>query len=528
MSSTPASLAPESFSRFVLPFAYALTPASGANCQHRWVRLKEENEVWRRQYFTAETAHMLFDRARWYRLDGPPLSVGNTQPADPQTFCEFEATFRCTMSTLSVRLLRPRLVLFEYPHDSGAAPGEVFRTGFLIVDAQLRPVNGSAPSLEHLLEFNEVFRYWRYSYDYHLTHHYWPLLRGCPVGPLSAPRPIERAGPEMDVFLDRWLPYLRVPVDDGAVVQLFSDKMSEAGRAYARNATEPPGWVVHADNRTYVWSAALFPEDVTPEEAPLLFSRPHTCASWVRLLNVDLPKDEPLTAFERRWTRARTYGRWIEAGSLYGFATHAGVMLGSGEKPYRRHFRDLYFDQALLLLYLRTTTFRFARRLAELTESMRDRPNDTRDAEQHSRLRRDFAIFTNLYRFPLLSNQQQAIEMYSLARRHMDVEELFLEAEKKIDATDRYLSGVDVQYQARVTAALTVGLGFAGILTLALIAEEAFTRWWEHGAWSGVWGGAGKAFGFWGVGWLVFFFITMRWGSRSRWLRRRFGMDSNG
>ena len=44
-------------------------------------------------------------------------------------------------------------------------------------------------------------------------------------------------------------------------------------------------------------------------------------------------------------------------------------------------------------------------------------------------LRRDFAMFTNLYEFPLLSNQQQGVEMYEKARENMDVGQLLRDSE---------------------------------------------------------------------------------------------------
>ncbi|MGH8613413.1 MAG: hypothetical protein ACREYF_15710 [Gammaproteobacteria bacterium] len=61
--------------------------------------------------------------------------------------------------------------------------------------------------------------------------------------------------------------------------------------------------------------------------------------------------------FEREWAKERTYRRWEEWGSYYGFNYHSGAMLGPPETnpPFWRHFAEVYFDQVLLLLYLRVS-----------------------------------------------------------------------------------------------------------------------------------------------------------------------------
>ena len=117
--------------------------------------------------------------------------------------------------------------------------------------------------------------------------------------------------------------------------------------------------------------------------------------------------------FERRWAKERTYHRWEELGTWYGFNYHSGVMIGPPfntphDTPIWRHFRQMYFDTALLLLYIRVTLFRFSRQLTKITSEY-----DITESKSHKVfqcLRADFTTFTIRYQFPLLSNQQQAIE----------------------------------------------------------------------------------------------------------------------
>jgi ABC-type Fe3+ transport system permease subunit len=196
----------------------------------------------------------------------------------------------------------------------------------------------------------------------------------------------------------------------------------------------------------------------------------------VRLVNVDGPGDAPPTPFEREWVEPRTYKRWADMGSLYGFTSHSGAMLSvrCKEPPLWRHFAEMYFDQMLLLLYLRVGTFRFSRRLSEIsTEARRAKEQGAADKflAEFQRLRWAFALFTNLYRFPLLSSQQQGVEMYAIARQHLDVDQLFQEVQQEIEASEEYVNGVAQAKQTTAqtvlsivaTVALTVALGLAWV-----------------------------------------------------------------
>ncbi len=205
-------------------------------------------------------------------------------------------------------------------------------------------------------------------------------------------------------------------------------------------------------------------------------SRAHEFGHWIKLLNVDFPADTAASTnnsrqFERDWAKERTYGRWEEWGTFYGFSYHSGAMLGPPDKklPLWRHFGQMYFDQTLLLLYLRVAIFRFSNELSTISSEARD-PMGKNAQEQwltdFQKLHWSFALFTNLYQFPLLSNQQQAIEMYSLARRCMDVDDLFKEVKAEIENCHDYLVVQETTQLTRRTTFLSVLAAFG--LTLAL------------------------------------------------------------
>ena len=199
---------------------------------------------------------------------------------------------------------------------------------------------------------------------------------------------------------------------------------------------------------------------------------------WIKLLNVDKPgknidNTHQSRDFERRWAEERTYKRWEEEGTFYGFNYHCGAMVGPpideplDEPPICQHFGQMYFDQVLLLLYIRVALFRFSMELNRISvDALKGKRRYlSRWREDFQRLRWSFALFANLYQFPLLSNQQQGIEMYSLARDYLDVDDLFREVKEEINDCHEYLVVREEMEQSskieRLTRVATIGLGLS-------------------------------------------------------------------
>lgn len=115
------------------------------------------------------------------------------------------------------------------------------------------------------------------------------------------------------------------------------------------------------------------------------------------------------------------------------------------DPPTWLHFSEQYLDCALLLLYVRVTLFRFSRELSDISSEARNcrqpRQVPRQLRQRFEQLRWDFALFTNLYKFPLISNQQQAIEMYTFARKQLDVDALFEEVEEEVRSSHEFMEG---------------------------------------------------------------------------------------
>lgn len=447
---------PASFSRFVLPFAYRLLPDEGGTVAYE---REESPDDWRRRYLTHETGRVLFERAHWFHLSGlgPEVCKGvfNLQGS----------------RQIGAEMAEPRLVLFEYPESGHAEELEELRTGFLILELffpKEKSTGLDSPELDDLLLVNELFRYWWKPYPEH-DHDatdpggksYTKFLKDWPLGLFGATLGGETRGVQ---YRGRWQGFLTLPV-----------RHSE--RQYRKLILSAPSeergdWSIHADDRTYVWTCALIENGGAALRDAFLpksgsqagdSSSPPLAASdyghWIKLLNVDSPGKTPESThetrrFERDWAEPLTYHRWEEYGTFYGITPHSGAMLGPRitEPPLWKHFGQMYFDQILLLLYVRTTLFRFSEEITRISAQARDARETGHDQwrKAFESLRRDFALFTNLYQFPSLSHQQQAVEMYKRARKAMEIDDLFKEIQSEIHASHDYLVMLNEQRQAEI------------------------------------------------------------------------------
>lgn len=455
----PAETSSSSFTCFILPFAYKpelITPLHPP--EKCYLPFEIPNLDWREKYLTEETANVLFNQAKWFELEEGGYNHLKTfrikQGKDD------EGKDR----TCEVRCRPPRLVLFEWPDenriteksDNGKTDYDLLQTGMLIVElyfGECRDV-----FFEDLLWLNELFRYWQKPYQ---EHDHGPPEKYMDFFKDAGFIKFE------DHYLTRWTKLLEPLVKLGdKYISLIPDLSDN-------------DWRVHADSRAYVWTAAVLEKGGNSLRD--FFNMPGAPACrfghWIKLLNVDQPEESELsthgsTQFERTWADKHTYKRWEEYGTFYGYNYHCGAMLAPQKKanglPLCRHFREIYLDQALLLLYLRVTLFRFSMKLHEISVGARkDNGHDKTEewSDRFKKLRWDFSLFTNLYQYPLLSNHQQSLEMYSIARAAMDVDDLFREVQQEIHGCEEHLANRQMEKISQLTARLTVvatgGLVFA-------------------------------------------------------------------
>jgi hypothetical protein len=451
------------YTRFILPFVYNLTPVKPtdhqepahiynvltANDQPTESGARLEGASDRRSYLTKETSTILFDKSIWLEAD----SWGSWQEHK-------ETIVRGRQLTLGMS--RPRIVLFHRTDGANkiqVSSSNPLQTGFLILEIYYP--DGQTVTLEDHLMVNELFKYCRRPYAKHSNDNpkegycYYSFISKLWIPDSTLPRYL---------YEDRWIQWI-----DQAHLKIDGQDYRLQLEDRADN-----GWLPYADDRTFVWSCAIMANG-----ASKLFSRfpdadrqAAKLGHWIKLLNVDKPSlttrmTHHETAFNSKWAEERTYQRWEEYGTFYGFSYHSGAMIGppSPDPPLWRHFGTMYFDQILLLFYIRVTLFRFSGMLCQIsnnvTEAFKSKDID-RWLNNFQSLRGKFSIFTNLYQFPLISNQQQGLEMYSIARRVLDVQGLFEETQSKIhnshDFFSQYISYRQSTTTTRLTVVATVGL----------------------------------------------------------------------
>ncbi len=482
---------PATYTRFILPFAYCPTFKEKSNDKVCYEKTEPEDLMWRKKYLTYETADVLFKRAKWFTLK------------DSQYPLEVNMDFRDCAKTehIAIHIKPPSLILFEWPERDGKCSKHctdpslmqcpedkhnILRTGFLVLELYFPEDNCIYPTIDNLLEMNELFRYWQQPFEGHedkidKNMGYKKLLANLPFIHGSAETIAQKQNP-LELYFERWASLLEIPVRDakGKLWRLFPGKWAENARKFVLGKDNAdPGWAIYSDNRTFVWTCAIMQNG--GNELRTLFNKPKGKASdfghWIKLLNVDQPGENIIdsnnyTQFEKKWAKERTYKRWEEWGTFYGFNYHCGAMIGPHfeEPPLWKHFGQMYFDQTLLLLYIRVALFRFSMKLNRISEeALQKKSGDdtTGWLEDFQRLRESFTLFTNLYQFPFLSNQQQAIEMYSLARKHMDIDDLFKEIQQEVNSNHEYLSIKQASRQADTTTRLTVVATIGFVLALA-------------------------------------------------------------
>ncbi len=426
---------PASSTRFVFPFSYTLELSQVEKGELVFIENRGDDEIWqaRKRYFTHETSEILFSNTKWFQIEPKTWESSTWRKGDPvylyPTFSPDQAEKK--ERKVQISMLPPQLVLFEYQEKKKGEADQDGRlqSGFLLLDIFFPEVKGVDVYLEDMLLLNELFRYFQRPFPGHeITFN--KVLRDVPVNYEGERKTVSKNLNNLKAYQDRWLNLLEVPIKISGESRL---------RTIARSKTTD---LVYKDERCYVWSSAMLEEggcslqkQFRKEDVNI---RAHRYGHWVKFLNIDMPealaeKNHLSTEFERQWAKDRTYHRWEGLGSWYGFSYHSGVMLApapqAGDPPFWQHFRRMYFDMALLLFYLRVTLFRFSREIFELQKKQ-----DADMLHDYSVLRKDFLNFSIRYQFPLLSNQQQAIEMYEIVRRHFNIDELYKEIEKEIEA----------------------------------------------------------------------------------------------
>jgi len=415
-------------------------------------------------------------------------------------------------SPLIIKMLAPRLVLFEANQLRSKQSPNILQTGFLLLDVYF-PDQKNKPSLDDLLLLNELFRYFGIPWDDHVTQ-YENALGNIPTEynlkndtQKTISDLIQRDNDNQlkagykEAYFSRWANLLEIPLiqnKDSKTqhLKLFTEDWSINAKKWTYDIYKSPleeHWQVYADNRSYVWTAAIlkdgtnaltkaFNDDLPKEKNWQAQHYGH----WVKLLNVDAAEEtaekthQSITEFEKQWVDQRTYKRWEQRGTWYGFSYHCGAMIGSQAGVYGLQ----YFDTSMLLFYIRLSLFRFNTRLSKIINAAQSSElldNNKNLNQQLRQLRSEFSYFSILYQTPLLSNQQQSLEMYEHNKIYFEIDALYQSVKQEIDETHGLLEqreAISLGETANILAHWGIPFAAGGLIT-GLFGMSDFKLWEE-------------------------------------------------
>ncbi len=340
-----------SYTRFMLPFQWEKRPVRSpgkGSARFRpsrsgdWVsNARAQDGTWqedRRRYFTPETAELLYGRAGWFVLEEP-----NRTPPMVWRTIEVLSGLKDSSRTCGVGykykvvVRPPALVLMEY--SGGAGPPETdektFQSGFLVLEAFFPNVE-AAPTYEDLLQFNEIFRFWRCPYEKHATdfckRELHSIRRGFAAGKQggSGEETIEA------LYSERWTDFFKYPVvDEKGNAFEFIPKQDRV-----TSGDGDPVWRILPDDRAFTFACVFLegdPSCLDPKQSSQAVKSeswaeqvaagfeddagvPALGGHWVKMLNIDrVPFSGDrgsCSKFEYQWALKRTYKRWAHYGTL--------------------------------------------------------------------------------------------------------------------------------------------------------------------------------------------------------------------
>jgi len=241
---------PATFTRFVLPFAYNLKHLKEESLSEHPHHYEvghsasgEANLKWRKNYFTEETRQALFKRATWLLLketvNGEDSAARGSDSPKPM---DASRKFSIKISdgrTCEMVMSAPQIVLFELPSVAELnhrREAHLLQIGFLVVETHFPEPNcWIQPTLDDLLRFNELFRYYDEPFNNH-SRQVDKMLGKCAIHKLTYGK-----SEDNDSVYRRWSKLLEFPlVHEGKVYEIVSDD-----------------WDIYADNRLFVWTCAI-------------------------------------------------------------------------------------------------------------------------------------------------------------------------------------------------------------------------------------------------------------------------------
>jgi hypothetical protein len=133
------------------------------------------------------------------------------------------------------------------------------------------------------------------------------------------------------------------------------------------------------------------------------------------------------TQMKKRLLKKSTYARWSEYGTFWGISRYSMVALTNSKSSWvSKHLDTMYFQMVTLLLATRASILRFSDEVAALAS-----PNSDLDTDKLTKLYQRYLVFYNRLYFKEVTHQEQGIELYTIARKQMNIDEHVKKLDKK-------------------------------------------------------------------------------------------------
>lgn len=190
--------------------------------------------------------------------------------------------------------------------------------------------------------------------------------------------------------------------------------------------------------------------------------------------------EQHLTDFEAKHCYDRYHEKSDEAdwpSTRYMSCAHAFVVTGDARNEYfvnaeyglLNSFRHQHFMLFMIAHFHKAALLMFSDRLAEAVNRL-----DVRDAQAVLAFRaatrealETFLRFTHRYWFHVVSNQDQARDLFDLCRSHLDLDRLYEDVRQEVQEMSQYLENEAMRRQNESVARLTVVTAFGLIGTVA-------------------------------------------------------------
>ncbi len=179
-------------------------------------------------------------------------------------------------------------------------------------------------------------------------------------------------------------------------------------------------------------------------------------------------------------TRRFTYTRWLNYGSLFGLTRDSFVSISSDRKTLKdvnaplldEHMQTMYYQMAILCLVQRASILRFSWEISQITNDIF--ADGIKPEKAIRELYENYIRFINQIYFREVSSQIQAIEIYDMFQKAMNLEKEVKDLDSEMQELFNYLSVKEQTGLARVADLFLPVTLLAGVLGVNSISDEWF------------------------------------------------------